>query len=177
MGGTFVSYFPMKNTTITRASTLFLQAVVILIGIGTLAFLLWEPHGEGRNIDATLFEIYFNDPFLAYVYIASTPFFVALYQAFKLLGHAGRNEIFLPRSVEALRTIKYCAITLVVFIVGAETYLVITQIGKDDIAGGVAMGLFATFISVVIAATAAVLERLVQSVVGTKLAVGHERTE
>lgn len=49
-----------------RGSTVFLQIVLVLIGIGALAFLLWEPHVEGRNKHATLFEVYFKDPFLAY---------------------------------------------------------------------------------------------------------------
>jgi hypothetical protein len=66
--------------------SIFLQAVIVLIGIGAVALMLWEPHIEGRNAHATLFQIYFNDPFLAYAYIASLPFFVALYQAFKVLG-------------------------------------------------------------------------------------------
>jgi hypothetical protein len=61
--------------------------------------MLWEPHLEGRNAHATLFQIYFNDPFLAYAYMASIAFFVALYQAFKLLGHIARNEVFSQRSV------------------------------------------------------------------------------
>jgi hypothetical protein len=38
--------------------TIFLQAVIVLIGIGALALMLWEPHIEGRNAHATLFEIY-----------------------------------------------------------------------------------------------------------------------
>ena len=40
--------------------------------------------------------------------------------------------------------------------------------GKDDIAGGVAMGLLVIFISVVVAAAAAVFERLLQSAVDMK---------
>ena len=91
-----------------RSSTIFLQAVIVLIGVGALAVLLWEPRIEGRNAHATNFEIYFKDPFLAYAYIASIPFFVALYQAFRLLGYMRRNEVFSPRSVKALRTIKRC---------------------------------------------------------------------
>ena len=55
---------------------------------------------------ATLFEIYFKDPFLAYAYIASIPFFVALYQAFKVLGYAGQNKVFSQAAVKAMRTIK-----------------------------------------------------------------------
>ena len=56
-----------------KSSTIFLQVVIVLIGIGVLAAMLWEPHLEGRNVHATLFEIYFKDPFLAYVYIGSIP--------------------------------------------------------------------------------------------------------
>src|SRR5215217_7962209 len=103
-----------------RSSTIFLQIVIVLIGIGALALLLWEPHVEGRNAHATLFEIYFKDPFLAYAYVASVPFFAALYQAFKVLGYAGRNEVFSQPAVRSLRTIKYCAIAIIVFVAGAE---------------------------------------------------------
>jgi hypothetical protein len=74
-----------------RSSTLFLQVVIVLIGIGALAFFLWEPQIEGRNAHATNFEIYFKDPFLVLVYVGSIPFFLALYQAFKVLGYAGQN--------------------------------------------------------------------------------------
>jgi hypothetical protein len=151
-----------------RSSTIFLQIVIVLIGIGALALMLWEPHLEGRNAHATLFEIYFKDPFLAYAYTASIAFFVALYQAFKLLGYIGANEVFSQRSVKALRTIKYCAMTLVAFIVGAEAYLFIFVRGKDDIAGGVMIGLLMVFVSVVAATAAAVFERLLQSAVEIK---------
>src|SRR5258705_2188507 len=146
--------------------TIFLQAVIVLIGIGSLALLLWEPHIEGRNAHATLFQIYFNDPFLAYAYTASIAFFVALYQAFKLLGYVGRGEVFSQRPVKALRTIKYCAMSLVGFLVGAEAYFFIVQRGKeDDIAGGVMMGLFLIFVSVVVATAAAVFVKTLQSAV------------
>ncbi|HEY4611511.1 MAG TPA: DUF2975 domain-containing protein [Bacteroidota bacterium] len=151
-----------------RGSTLFLKAIILLIGIGALALMLWFPHIEGRNVHATLFEIYFKDPFLAYAYIASIAFFVALYQAFKLLGYIGQNKVFSLNSVKALRTIKYCAISLVGFLVGAEAYFFIVQRGKDDIAGGVMMGLFMIFISVVVATTAAVFEKTLQSAVDIK---------
>jgi len=151
-----------------RISTVFLQVVIVLIGIGTLALLLWEPHLEGRNVHATLFEIYFKDPFLAYAYIASISFFVMLYQAFKLLGYIGQNRIFSPNSVRSLRTIKYCAIVLVAFIAGAEAYFFIVQRSKEDIAGGVVMGLFMIFVSVVIGTAAAVFERILQNAVDLK---------
>ena len=151
-----------------KSSTTFLRVVVVLIGIGVLALMLWEPHLEGRNAHATTFQIYFNDPFLAYAYTASIFFFAALYQVFKLLGFIGRNQVFSPAAVKTLRTTKYCALTLVGFVVGAEGYFFLVRRGEDDIAGGVAMGLFMIFISTVVATAAAVFERLLQSAVDIK---------
>src|SRR5215831_7951176 len=106
-------------------ATLFLRAVLVLIGIGALAFLLGEPHVEGRNAHATLFEIYFKDPFLALVYAGSIPFFIALYQAFKLLGYVGRNKVFSPEVAKALRTVRYCALAIIGFVVAEEIFILL----------------------------------------------------
>jgi hypothetical protein len=149
-----------------RRSTLFLQVVIILIGIGALALMLWEPHVEGRNAHATLFEIYFNDPFLAYAYVASIPFFVALYQGFKVLGYAGQNKVFSQAAVKALRTIKYCAIALIGFVAVGEIFIMFSN--SDDRAGGVFMGVLMTFGSIVIATAAAMFERILQDAVDIK---------
>ncbi len=152
----------MTNTPLKRLSLLFWQAVLVLIGIGTLVFLLWEPQVEGRNASATLFQIYFNDLFLAYVYIASIPFFVALYQGITLLRDMRQNNAFSLKSLRTARTMRYCAVTLLASIVGAEAYIFMAQSGKDDIAGGVVMGVFAALISIVIATAATLAESQVQ---------------
>ena len=146
-----------------KSTTIALQVVVVIVGIGVLALMLWEPHLEGRNVNATLFQIYFNDPFLACAYLASIPFFVALHQAFKLLEHIGRNEVLSDRSVRALRVIKYCGLSLVASLVAAEACLWIFVRGTDDIAGGVVVGLFLMFVSIVITTAAAVFERRLSS--------------
>jgi hypothetical protein len=153
-----------------RRSATFLQVVVVLIGIGALALLLWEPHLEGRNAHATAFQIYFHDPFLAYAYTASIPFFVALFQAFKVLGYAGQENVFSPAAVKAMRIIKYCAIAIVGFVAGGE--LVIMLGSSDDRAGGVFIGLLIAFGSVIIATAAAMFERILQSAVDMKSASG-----
>ena len=149
-----------------RTPIAFLRIVILLIGIGALAFLLWEPQIEGRNAHATLFEIYFKDPFLAYAYIASISFFVALYQAFKVLGYAGQNKAFSPAAVRALRTIKYCAIAVIGFVAVGEIFIMLGN--SDDRAGGVFMGVLITFGSVVIATAAAMFERILQNAVDIK---------
>lgn len=63
----------------------FLRIALALVGAGAVVFLLAEPHFEGRNVNATVFEVYFKDPFLAYVYVGSIPFFVGLSQGFRVL--------------------------------------------------------------------------------------------
>lgn len=149
-----------------RGASLFLRAVLLFIGVGALALLLWEPHLEGRNAHATLFAIYFKDPFLAFMYIGSIPFFVGLYQAFKVLGYVGRDKEFSPSAVRALRTIKWCAIALVGFVAVAEVIILSSK--SDDHAGGVAIGVFIAFASIVVATAMAVLERSLQSAVDLK---------
>ena len=151
-----------------RNSTIFLQAVIALLGLGVLAFLVWEPLVEGRNAHATLFQIYFTDPFLAYVYAASISFFVALAQAFKLLGCIRRNEIFSERSVKAMRTIKICGIVLGAMIVMAGLYIKLFHAAGDDPAGFLALCMVTTFGSAILATAAAVFEKLLQNAVDIK---------
>ncbi len=149
-----------------RSSTIFLQVVIVLIGIGALALMLWEPHIEGRNAHATIFEIYFKDPFLAYAYIASIPFFVALYQAFKVLGYAGQNKVFSQAAVKALRIIKYCAIAIIGFVVVSVLFMPFSD--PDDRPPGVFMRILITFGSIVVATAAAMFERILQNAVDIK---------
>ena len=154
--------------TVKRTQVAFLQGIVVLIGIVILAFLLIEPNFEGRNVDATLWQVYFNDPFLAYAYLGSVALFVALYQAFTLLAYIGRGKVFSHGSVKALQTMKYCGVTLMAFIAGAEAYFVLVVRGTDDIAGGVMMGLIAMLLSAILATAAAVFETLLRSAVAIK---------
>src|SRR4051812_31716515 len=121
-----------------KSSTIFLQTVIVLIGIAALVLLLWEPHIEGVNAHATFFAVYL-DPFIALVYAGSVAFFIALYQAFKLLGFTRENKIFSQAAVKALRTIRYCAMTIIGF-VALEEVIIMLNHGSDDPAGGVFMG-------------------------------------
>ncbi|MEK7600514.1 MAG: DUF2975 domain-containing protein [Patescibacteria group bacterium] len=150
----------MKNLPI-----LFLKAVIVLIGIGALAFLLIEPHFEGRNVNATLFQIYFNDPFLVYAYIASIPFFVALHRAFKVLGHVRRGNTFSQATLRAMRTIKHCAVAIIAFVIPGIIFIRFFS-GSDDSAGGVAMGAFVILGSLIAVATTTTIEHILQDAGG-----------
>jgi DUF2975 family protein len=155
-----VKTLPMK-----RGATAFLQVVVVVIGVGALVFLLWEPHVEGVNAHATFFEVYAN-LFVAYAYIAAVPFFVALYQTLKLLGYAGQNRVISQDAVKSLRTIKYCALAVIGFVAVSVIFMINGD--REDRPAGVFMRFLVTFPSVVVAAAAATFERVLQNAVDIK---------
>jgi hypothetical protein len=152
----------------TKGSTVFLQVIIGLFGIGALLFMLWEPHLEGRNAHATVFEVYFKDPFLAYVYLASLVFFAGLYQAIKVLGYAGQNRIFSPEAVKALRTIKYCALALIGLVMISVVFMPLGAPGDDDGPQGIVMRVLVILGSIVVATAAATFERILKNAVDIK---------
>lgn len=158
----------LQEPTMKKSSTIFLQVVIILLGIVVLFVMIQFPLTEGRAVNLDLLSIY-SDPFIVFSYLASIPFFVALYQGFKLLRHIRQNKVFSLNSVKALGTIKYCAIVLTIFIVIAGIYIKIFHAEGDDPAGFLAMCVVAAFVSIVTATAAAVFEKTLQSAVEMKL--------
>ena len=150
-----------------RGSTIFLQVVIVLIGIVALAIMIRFPLTEGRAANLDLFNIY-TDPFILYGYAASIPFFIALYKAFKLLGYIGQNKAFSLNAVRTLRSIKYCAIVLCILIVMAGLYIRIYHNKEDDPAGFLAICIVTTFVSIVVATAAAIFEKILQNAIDMK---------
>lgn len=150
-----------------KRNSIFLQVVVVVIGIMALAILIRFPLTEGRAANLDLFSIYF-DPFILYGYAASISFFVALYKTFKLLGYIGQNKVFSSNSVKILKSIKYCAIVLSISIVLAGLYIRLFHSKEDDPAGFLAICIVTTFVSIVVATAAAILEKLLQNVLEQK---------
>ena len=155
-------YFVMRSI-----STLFLQAVIVLIGMVALVILIRFPLSEGRAANLDLFHIYV-DPLILFGYATSIAFFIGLYQAFKLLGYIGQNKIFSPNSVKTIKRIKYCAIVLSMCIVIAGLYIIVTHDKEDDAAGFISLCIMTTFVSIVVATAAAIFEKLLQNAVDMK---------
>ncbi|MBI5140319.1 MAG: DUF2975 domain-containing protein [Candidatus Vogelbacteria bacterium] len=141
-----------------KSSVMFLQVVVAALGIVALMVMMRFPLTEGRAVNLDMISIY-TDPFIVFGYLASVPFFVALHQAFTLLGYLGRNKVFSLSSIKALRNIRYCAIIQSILIVMVALYIRIFHAKDDDPAGFIAVSIVATFVSIVIATVAAVFER------------------
>src|SRR3954466_12978066 len=122
-----------------RSATLFLKVVILLIAIGVLAGMIRFPQTEGRAANLDLISIY-KDPFIIYIYIGSIPFFVGLYQAFKLLNFIDANKAFSQGAVNTLKNMKFASLSLIVFIALAEIYIRLFAHG-DDPAGPTALGI------------------------------------
>jgi len=105
-----------------KAPTSFLKIVILFIATGTLAGMIWFPQTEGRAANLGLISIY-KDPFIIYIYIASTPFFIGLYQAFKLLNFIDANKVFSRGAINTLKTIKFAFLSLIGFIALALFYI------------------------------------------------------
>jgi hypothetical protein len=150
-----------------RVSTIFLQVVIVIIAIVALIILIRFPLTEGRAKNLDLLRIY-ADPFILCGYAASIIFFVGLYKAFRLLGYIGRNNVFSSNAVGALKSIKYCAILLGIFIVMAGLYVMMSHNKDDDPAGFVTICIVTTFVAVVVATAAAIFERILQKAIDMK---------
>jgi hypothetical protein len=149
-----------------RGSTLFLKFVIILIAAGTLAGILWFPQTEGRAKDLDFLSIY-ADPFILYLFIATIPFFVGLYQAFMLLTHIENNNAFSQNAVNTLKYMKFASLSLIGFIAGALLYIRFFAHG-DDPAGPTALGIYMAAAFGVIATAASIFQKLFQNAVDLK---------
>ncbi|HCM76712.1 MAG TPA: DUF2975 domain-containing protein [Anaerolineae bacterium] len=149
-----------------KGSTLFLKVVICLIAGVAFTWLVWFPQLEGRAADLDLINIYL-DPLILYTYIGSIPFFVALYQAIKLLGYVDGNKVFSQASVNAVKNIKYCALAFSGFILLGVLYINLF-VRDEDPAGVTSLGIFITFASIILATATAIFQRLLQNGIDLK---------
>lgn len=145
-----------------KGSTLFLRGVIVLMALGALALCLFVfPMGIATD------KVGYYRPIVIGLYLPAIPFFIALFQAWKLLKFIDKNSAFSQGAVNALKYIKYSAISISsLFLLGMPYIFYAAQ--RDDAPGVVAIGLIIIFASGVIGTFAAVLEKLLQNVVDIK---------
>jgi hypothetical protein len=149
-----------------QGSTLFLKIAVFIIGTPVLALCIFGlPWLANNSVNPDYAHILY--PILIIMYVSVIPFFVALYQAFKLLNYIDKNKAFSELSVKALKNIKYCAITISgLYVVGMPFFYILAEL--DDAPGIMLIGLGIIFASTIIAVFAAVLQRLLQEAIDIK---------
>jgi hypothetical protein len=101
-------------------------------------------------------------PFWVLIYLTVIPFYVALYQAMKILTYIDKNTAFSQASITALNYIKYSALAITV-LYALGTPFVIRAAETDDAPGAVLLWLAIIGAPVVIAVFAAVLRKLIQN--------------
>ncbi|MEL1134992.1 DUF2975 domain-containing protein [Desulfitobacterium sp. THU1] len=146
--------------------TLFLKIAVFLIGAPVLVLgLLGIPWLATNPVNPIYAHVLY--PIIAILYVSTVPFFVALYQSFRLLSYIDKNEAFSDSSVKALKRIKFCAIIIGVLYV-AWLPFIIGVAELDDAPGLAIIGMVPIFASMVIAVFAAVLEKLLAKAIDMK---------
>lgn len=149
-----------------RIKTLFLKITVVVIGLIMLALCVFFLPMLARE-GAEYFPAESIYPLVIVMYIATIPFFVALYQSLKLLSYIDKNIAFSERSVKALKIIKYCACSISLLFVIVLPFLY--QMAEfDDAPGIIVIGLVIIFASTVIAVFAAVLQKLLKNAIDIK---------
>ena len=149
-----------------RGSTIFLKVAVFLIGTPVLALCIFGGIWLANN-PANSNYAYMLYPILIGMYVSVIPFFVALYQAFKLLSYIDKKQAFSELSVTALKNIKFCAMTIsgLYVVIIPFVYLLALQ---DDAPGLIVIGMVPTFASLVIAVFGAVLQKLLKDAIDIK---------
>ncbi|GEK60291.1 DUF2975 domain-containing protein [Marinococcus halophilus] len=145
-----------------KGSTLFLKIAVICIGLPVLALCLFglpviarEAAGSETGFAYVMYGI------LAVMYAAAIPFFIALYQAFKLLNYIDNNKAFSELALNALKMIKYCAVVISgLYVAGMPLFYIFAEL--DDAPGVILIGAGFVFAPAVVAVFAAVLQKLFQ---------------
>ncbi|MBP1949884.1 DUF2975 domain-containing protein [Virgibacillus litoralis] len=151
-----------------RGSTLFLKIAVILIGIPILALCIFGlPILAKEAAESNSEFAYVLYGILIIMYASTIPFYVALYQAFKLLSYIDKNKAFSEISVKVLKNIKKCAITISgLYVVGMPLFYIFAEL--DDAPGVILVGMLFILAPMVIAVFAAVLQRLLQEAIYIK---------
>ncbi len=149
-----------------RRETIFLKAVVIAIGLAVLALISYPvPYIAVKA--SGYFPAYMLYPVVTCIYASAIPFFIALFQALRLLGFIDADKAFSEASVGALGRIKWCAAAMTAIYAICSPFLYMAA-EMDDAPGLVAGGLILASAAFVIAVFAAILEKLLRRAIDIK---------
>ena len=147
-----------------RYSTLFLKVAIMLMGIPVLALCIY---GLPKLIHINPDYAHSLYPIVIGMYLSAIPFYCALFQAYRLLSYIDKDNAFSQISVNALKKIKNCAISISALYVVILPFVYLLA-EKDDDPGLILVGMIPIFASLVIAVFAAVLQRLLQDAIDIK---------
>lgn len=149
-----------------KRETLFLKLAIIIIVLPILVLGIFGLYLLADNpVKPQYASILY--PIIIGLYVSAIPFYIALYKAFKLIEFIDKNIAFSELSIRALKTIKYCAITISTLYVIIFPFVTIA-VELDDAPGLIIVGFMPIFVSIIIAVFAAVLQKLLKNVIEIK---------
>ncbi len=151
-----------KKIDLRQGSTIFLKLGIVSIALIVVALCVFAlPHAISSDVTGLYSPILFG------MYVTAVPFFFALYQGLIILKNIEKNKAFSVLSIKALRYVKYCAMTIgSIYAVGIPYIFIIADI--DDAPGVIVLAMIIIFTSFVIAASAGVFQKLLQSAIEMK---------
>lgn len=150
-------------------STVFLRIVIVIMGLVVLLLCVFAFPNIGLGFTAD-FPDQIKSGYLVMgsLYIATIPYFIALYLGIKLLELIDLNMAFSIDSVKILQKIKYCAVimslSLMVYMPAAFHFAEI-----DDAPGVIIFAFAFACTPLVVAVFAEVLKKLLQNAIEFKL--------
>ncbi|MCM3567697.1 DUF2975 domain-containing protein [Neobacillus mesonae] len=149
-----------------RRKITFLKAAVYLIGIVILSLCaFWLPAAAKNAAKLNPEYAYLHFPVLTGLYITAIPFFLALFEALKLLNYIKDENAFSELAVVSLGHIKKYAVSIIIlYLLG-----ILLLLFQNALHPGIAIAGFAIiFATVVICIFAALLQELLRSALEIK---------
>lgn len=152
----------MKRETLVLKLTIFLIGIII-IATSILIFptLIREAAESSKKMAFVIYGI------LITMSLTTIPFFIALYQAYKLLCYIDTNKAFSELAVASLKNIKNCAaIISILYALSMPLFYIVGEV--DDAPGVIVIGMLLVFAPLVISVFAAVLQKVLKAAVDIK---------
>ncbi len=152
---------------IEKGSTLFLRAAAGVIGLGILALC-------ALLLPVMWMDAYREYPLYGYVvrvivaamYLSAVPFYIGIYNGWRVLDAIDRGRAFTVRSVRALRTVAWCAGSIsIIYLVSLPFFYIWA---KGDAPGLMVIGLFLVGMPLIICVAVGLLRRLLVEAVTIK---------
>lgn len=149
-----------------RVTTIFLKIVIVLIGITSLIFGVFLLPKFANTMSVLVpAAAFFKLPFLICMYAAMIIFFVALYQAIRLLHYIDNGKVFSDASIKTLKNMKIAGtlMTALFYLAGMPAVYLVAQM--EDAPGLVIIGFGMASMPLIVATFVAVLQRLLQEAI------------
>ncbi len=151
-----------------RGSTLILRAAVFAMWLFVLVVCIFGVIPLSNNWAQEFPAIaYLQYPIVVGVYLSALFFFIALFQAMKLLNYIDHGKAFSELSVRALKYIKYCAV-IIWALYSLNMFVVYHMTQEMDAPGFMFIGMIIPFASFVIAVFASLLQKILHDAIALK---------